>query len=154
MGNSELKLSVNEHEIIALVQGFKARTLPAALWTHQAHLIAALWFHYHYSEMEAICYLRSGIIAYNVSTGGENTPEKGYHETLTIFWCKILQHFLTSNRNVSLVDLCNRFLVSDWSSKDLPMKFYSRDILFSTRARAVWVKPNLEGNLSKIFSLT
>jgi hypothetical protein len=151
MENSDLKILVNEHEILALVEGFKARTLPAVLWTHQAHLITALSFHYHYSEMETICYLRSGIIAYNVSTGGENTPEKGYHETLTIFWCKILRHFFTLNRNLSLVDLCNRFLGSDWSSKDLPMKFYTRDVLFSTQARAVWVKPNLEGNLSEIF---
>ncbi len=67
---------MSEKEILALVEGFKKCTLPSAYWTHEAHLITGLWFNYHHSPLEALCYLRSGIITYNVSTGGENTPEK------------------------------------------------------------------------------
>jgi hypothetical protein len=134
---------IHDKEVVALVNGFKARTLPPTRWTHQAHLITGLWFHYHYSEMEAICYLRSGIIAYNISTGGENTPEKGYHETLTIFWSKIIRHFLKINPNYSFIHVCNRFLESDWSAKELPLKYYTRDVLFSIDARAVWFRPNI-----------
>ena len=86
-----------EEDIANLIEGFKSRTLPAAHWTHEAHLITGLWFNYNYSDLEAICFLRSGIISYNISSGGENTPEKGYHETLTLFWCRILNNFVKKN---------------------------------------------------------
>lgn len=135
---------ITESEILSLVDGFRARTLPAERWTHHAHLITGLWFNYTYPELEALCYLRSGIINYNVSIGGENTPEKGYHETLTIFWNKILSEFISINRGLRLAELCNTFLNCKWSSKDLPFKYYSKDLLFSLKARATWVEPDLK----------
>ncbi|HZI26369.1 MAG TPA: hypothetical protein VFD46_14895 [Chryseolinea sp.] len=132
-----------EEDISNLIEGFKSRTLPSVYWTHEAHLITGLWFNYNYSELEAICFLRSGIISYNIGSGGENTPEKGYHETLTLFWCRILNKFVKENEGLTLVDLCDKFLSSEWSSKELPLKYYSREILFSLQARATWVGPNL-----------
>ena len=133
-----------EEDIAILIEGFRSRTLPAAHWTHEAHLITGLWFNYNYSELEAICFLRSGIISYNISSGGENTPEKGYHETLTLFWCRILNNFVKLNEGLSLVDLCDKFLGSKWSSKELPLEYYSREVLLSLEARATWVAPNIQ----------
>lgn len=131
-----------ELEILNLVENFRNRTLPIHEWTHEAHLVTALWFNKTYEEFEAICYLRSGIITYNVVTGGQNTPEKGYHETLTIFWCKIIREFINKNRELTLVDLCDTLFKSEWTSKELPLQFYSRDLLFSVKARACWVEPD------------
>ena len=130
-----LKDYKTEEDILNLIEGFKSRTLPAASWTHEAHLITGLWFNYKYSELEAICFLRSGIISYNISSGGENTSEKGYHETLTLFWCRILNNFVRKNEGLTLVDLCDKFLKSTWSSKELPFEYYSREVLFSLQAR-------------------
>jgi hypothetical protein len=146
MENEPATSFVNDEKILALVEGFKKRTLPASLWTHRAHLITGLWHHHHYSEMEAICLLRSGIIIYNASLGGENTYEKGYHETLTIFWCKILRHFISANPGLPFAEACKHFLESEWSSKDLPLKYYTRDVLFSVDARAMWLRPNIDGH--------
>ena len=134
-----------ELEIHTLVEEFRKRTLPASQWTHEAHLITGLWFNYYHTQTEAICYIRSGIIAYNISTGGENTPERGYHETMTIFWCKILRHYIMKNSHVPLLEICNNFLASAWSSKELPLQYYTREVLFSTRARAIWVEPDRSG---------
>lgn len=131
-----------ELEILNLVDKFGNCTLPVQEWTHEAHLVTALWFNKTYEEFEAICYLRSGIITYNIATGGQNTPEKGYHETLTIFWCKIIREFINKNRELALVDLCETLFKSEWTSKDLPLQFYSRDLLFSVKARARWVEPD------------
>jgi hypothetical protein len=140
----------SELEIHPLVQEFRNRTLPAPQWTHEAHLITGLWFNYYHTQAEAICYLRSGIISYNISTGGENTPERGYHETITIFWCKILRHYIAKNSHLPLLKLCNNFLKSEWSSRDLPLQYYSREVLFSTHARAMWVKPDRSESLDEI----
>ena len=135
---------LTEKGILYLVESFKTRVLPAAEWTHEAHLVTGLWFNYTYSELEAVCFLRSGIISYNISIGGDNTPEKGYHETLTLFWCKVLNSFVRNNRGIALTELCKKFLESEWSSKEVPFQYYSRERLFSLQARASWVAPDLK----------
>ena len=133
----------SEEEILQIVNGFKDRTLVKSQWTHEAHLVTALWHHKMDSAHEAICYLRSGIILFNESTGRKNTPNDGYHETLTLFWCKVVGDFASSHPTLPLVQLCNAFLRSGQASKDLPLKFYSMEVLFSVEARATFVKPDL-----------
>ena len=132
-----------EEDILNLIEGFKTRTLPAAQWTHEAHLITGLWLIITIPSWRLFV-LRSGIISYNISSGGENTSEKGCHETLTLFWCRTLNTFVKKNEGPSLVDLCDKFLKSKWSSKELPLVYYSREVLFSLQARSTWVAPNLQ----------
>ncbi len=132
-----------ESEIMAVVDGFRQRTLPKERWTHEAHLVTAVWYHVHHSDLESICYLRTGIAAYNEATGGKNTPEDGYHETMTLFWCQTISKFVAANRGLSLVALCQNFLASEQATKEYPLRFYTRDVLFSLKARATWVAPNV-----------
>lgn len=133
-----------ESGILAIVDGFRSRTLPKEQWTHEAHLVTAIWFHVHHSPDEAIAYLRGGIITYNDSVGGKNTPTDGYHETMTLFWCRVIAGFVAANRHRSLVDLCSTFLNSVQATKEYPLTFYSRERLFSVKARATWVEPDLK----------
>lgn len=128
-----------EASIQALVRGFQERTLPKVQWTHEAHLVTALWYHKNYSALEAICYLRSGIISYNISVGGKNTPEDGYHETMTLFWCRTVNQFVEANRGLSLVELVDKFLNSEMALKEYPLRFYTRERLFSLQARATYI---------------
>jgi hypothetical protein len=136
----------SEQEILTVVHGFRDRTLPKEKWTHEAHLVTALWFHLNHSPLEAICYLRSSIIAYNEATGGKNTHTDGYHETVTLFWCKMISRFVYEHRGLSLLDLCREFLSSEYATRDFLFRFYSRERLFSLEARATWVEPDLALN--------
>ena len=136
-------ISLKKNEILAVVDGFRNRTLPATQWTHEAHLITGLWFNYSYTPLEALCYMRSGIIIYNVTIGGENTPQRGYHETLTVFWNNVLAQHVASYRDEAIEDVCSKFFMSDGSSKDFPFLYYSKEKLFSLEARATWVEPDL-----------
>ncbi len=131
-----------EAAIQALVHGFQERTLPKEEWTHEAHLVTAIWYHVNYSALESICYLRSGIIAYNISVGGKNTPQDGYHETMTLFWCKTIHQFVEDNRKLSLVGMVEKFLNSEMARKEYPMRFYTRERLFSLEARAKFINPS------------
>ncbi|MEK7254970.1 MAG: hypothetical protein AAB316_09515, partial [Bacteroidota bacterium] len=133
----------NIAEIEDLVANFRNLTLPAASWTHEAHLTTGLWFLKNHDQWAATCFLRSGIITYNHSVGGKNTPEGGYHETMTLFWINVLAQFVKQNQHLGLLDLCNAFLASELASKEMPMRFYSKKVLFSAQARAVWVEPDL-----------
>lgn len=131
-------------EIETLVAQFQHQTLPASTWTHEAHLTVALWYLKNYTPAEATCYLRSGIITYNNAVGTPNTPARGYHETLTVLWIKIVNYFVCNNTDKDLLTLCNDFLESPYATREFPLQFYSKTCLFSTTARAFWVEPDLQ----------
>lgn len=86
--------------------------------------------------------MRSGIVSYNLAVGTENTGDSGYHETLTIFWLTVLNLFLKSQEDKSLLALCNEFLDSKLAINSLPFFFYDRERILSTNARARFQEPN------------
>lgn len=131
-------------EIEGLIQAFENCTLPRSEWTHQAHLIVALWYLTHYSELEATNCIRVRIQHYNLNIGIKTTIDSGYHETLTLFWVRIVCLYLaTEGANSSLVDLANN-LIQHCGKPSLPLEYYSRDRLMSWEARNSWVEPDLK----------
>jgi hypothetical protein len=132
----------SDEEIEVIISQFENRTLPKSLWTHQAHLTVGMHYLYHHHFFEALCYMKSNIIIYNVASGGVNTAAGGYHETLTVFWLKILEKFLNERRDQPLFKICNAFLESPLAKKDLPTTYYTKEKLFSVEARSMWVEPD------------
>jgi len=131
-------------QIDLLVYKFKERSLPKAEWTHEAHLTVAIWHMSNDDFFEAICQLKSGIILLNASHQTENTSKSGYHETLTIFWSKVIFLFIKANANLPIEHLVNKFLNSEFADKTLPYKFYQKDDLFSAMARSINIEPTLK----------
>jgi len=131
-------------EILEVVREFEARTLPRERWTHAAHLTVALWYSLQFDWPEAVARVRRGIKRYNEAHGILMTPTGGYHETLTIFWMCHVRAFLESgfNEGRSLVALANDLVRG--AGIGLPLTFYSRELLFSSEARAAWVEPDLK----------
>jgi hypothetical protein len=129
-----------------LVQRFISCTLSKAEWTHEAHLITCLWHLQNYDQLESICLLRSRIITYNQSVGGQNTTSSGYHETLTQFYVKIIDRFLrnSDDPNLSFEEKCERILASPIANREYPLMYYSKALLFSLTCRATWVEPDLK----------
>lgn len=127
------------------IQLFEQRNLPAKYWTHEAHLTVGVWYLSQYTKVEATCWLRSGIIAHNIASGGKNTPTNGYHETITLFWIEIIHAFLQKLKGVFFIEeKIEQFLNSPFSDKNLLYEYYTKKRLFSTLARAVWVAPDLK----------
>lgn len=131
-------------EILAVVRGFEARTLARAEWTHAAHLTVALWYVLQFEWPEAVARVRAGIKSFNEAHGILTTPTGGYHETMTLFWMRFVRSFLEGERNEgrSLVALANELIRG--AGVGLPLTFYTRALLFSPEARAVWVEPDLK----------
>jgi hypothetical protein len=123
---------------------FIARTLPKAQWTHQAHLRAGLWHALHHSDDVSLDLLRERIRAYNESTGGVNTSNAGYHETITRFYVGIIRLFLNSVDAGRSIDELAQELIARFGDKDLPLYYYSRERLYSTEARMGWLAPDLK----------
>lgn len=148
-----------EADIESLIAAFENCTLPRSEWSHQAHLTVALWYLTRYEEQEAINSVRLGIQRYNAAMGIKTTSDSGYHETLTLFWVRMVSHYLsvTEKQNSILkmaiaskgevaVPIASKLnaLFHNYGDKSLPFEYYSRDLLMSWEARTNWVEPDLK----------
>ena len=125
-----------------LVKEFISGTLSETEWTHHAHLVVCVHFLSNYEYYDATLRIKLGIINYNESIGLENTIDRGYHETMTLFWIWAVQSYLIDKSDWSLEDKINSLIDSPFSKKYLPFFFYSEDCIFSREARAMWVEPD------------
>ncbi len=124
-----------------LIRLFNDGLLPKSDWTHQAHLSVGQWHIQHYEVYEAHCILRAKIISLNHFHNTLNDARSGYHETLTLFWLKILAIGWSIIQQSALITM--EEFKEKICTKELPLKFYSKEILFSTNARAIFIEPVL-----------
>ena len=123
----------------ALWRAFHDRTLSHGQWTHAAHLRVA-WLHLARHELdEAHLRMRVGIIRLNAAHGLVETETRGYHETLTRVWLVLVR---AARRRSPATDSAS-FLEAHGLDRDAPLRFYSRERLFSVAARALYVPPDL-----------
>lgn len=131
-------------EIESLIAAFESCTLPRSEWNHHAHLIVALWYLTRYEEAEAVNKVRSRIQFYNSANSIKTTLDSGYHETITIFWLKVVSRYLLyAPEQISILDIANK-LIDIYGDNGLPLQYYSRDRLMSWEARISWVEPDLQ----------
>lgn len=127
-----------------IARGLIARTLPKSEWTHQAHLRAGLWHVLNHTDGTALDLMRERIRAYNEITGVANTANSGYHETITRFYLHVIRTFLRSVDSQRPVDELALELIARFGDRDLPLRYYTRERLFSAEARFHWVEPDRE----------
>src|SRR5215203_2509829 len=132
----------NEREVLELVRSFENATIPHDDWKHAEHLVVALYYLTHHDIDTAYGKMRSGIL--NLLAHGfkvDLTKEMPYHETITLFWMRTVAEYNASKNGASLLEKANE-VAYKWD-KDYPLKFYSRELLFSDGARAKFVEPDL-----------
>jgi hypothetical protein len=129
----------NAQEIESLVQKFESCQLSLAEFKHREHLTVALWYLKRLNEHEATRRMREGLMRF-ISHHGE----KGYHETITIFWLKVVSGFLEkTKRERPLRELANELLEADGDSR-LINDYYSKELISSEEARRAWVEPDVK----------
>lgn len=153
-GNSDMIILKLEPEAFPLepsklpyiVQAFEKGTLPGNQWTHQAHLKVGLWYALNHNYEQALLKMRNGIQFYNNITGIPNTENRGYHETMTQFWLKTLYQFIEECGCTNYVKLLEKLFESEYSSKNYPLRFYTKEEIASTKARAIYLAPTKKLN--------
>ena len=129
---------------LQLVDRFRNQTLSKSAWTHEAHLIVALWHLLKYPDPEsALCHLRAGIILHNHSIGIRNTESSGYHETITVFWVKQLNEFINEQNSREFEVLVSKIFGTPFLKKEYVLRFYRRETLKSTKARGRYIPPDI-----------
>ena len=125
-----------------VVRGFEDATTARDKWKHAEHLTLALHYLSLYDIDAATEKMRSGIFKLLGAFGVDLTKEMPYHETLTVFWMRTVDEFNTSKNGASFLDKTNEIVAK--YDKDYPLKFYSREYLFSDEARARFVEGDLQ----------
>jgi len=106
---------------------------------HLSHLHVA-WVYLSESQTvgEAAAKMRATLQRFAASVG----HSEKYHETITVFWIRLLSWVRQANAGVSLEQIveANRQLLE----KNFVLEYYSPELLFSDRARTSWADPDLK----------
>ena len=131
-------------EIEHLGEGLLARTLRREEWTHEAHLAATTYLLLKRPDIDLDRELPGIIRSFNESVGGVNSDTEGYHETITRAFLHGVRLFLAeADPDEPLHELVNELLLSPMGRRDWPLRFYSRERLFSVAARRGFVTPDV-----------
>ena len=138
------RLFASDADVERVGEGLLARDLPRAEWTHEAHLAATTWLVLRHPEIDLDAELPGLIRRYNESVGGVNSDSEGYHDTITRVFLHGIRLFLAeADRGAPVHELVNELLLSPMGRRDWPMRFYSREVLFSVPARRAFVDPDV-----------
>lgn len=130
-----------ENEIIEVVRLFEDGTIEREDWRHAEHLTVAFYYASHHDFQTALTKMREGIFNLLKCFEVDLEKEMPYHETLTVFWMRTIFDFCKSKNDCPIVEMCNEIVKR--FDKDYPLRFYSRELLFSPTARATTVEPDL-----------
>lgn len=138
----------DEPDVLDVVHSFENVSISRDNWKHAEHLTVALHYLCLHDIETATAKMREGIFRLLAAFEVDLSKEMPYHETLTIFWMRTVAEFNASKNGASLLDKANELVAT--YDKDYPLKFYSRDFLFSEEARANFVEGDLEMSVGGI----
>ena len=127
-----------EEEIRVLVESFEACSFHPSEFRHYQHLTVALWYLQTLPFEEA-----TGKVTRGIRRLAETYGKTGYHETITLFWLRVVACFIAEREHLALPELANS-LIEHCIDQDLISRHYSPDLLASTKAKAEWVEPDLK----------
>ena len=128
----------SDDEIRKLVESFEACSFHPAEFRHYQHLTVALWYVRHLPPEAAVTKMTNGIKRLAEAYG-----KAGYHETITLFWLRIVSDFAAkAEAGKPLAAIANQ-LIACCDNKNLILEYYSTELLESPRAKTEWVEPDL-----------
>lgn len=119
------------------LQRFFDTTLPNSEFKHQSH-IRMTWLVLKNNEFaEASRLITEGIKKYATAQGAIHK----YHETLTRVWIQLVADAIAANPTInSFPEFIKQF--PELLDKDAPLRYYSKELLYSDQARYEWLKPD------------
>ena len=125
-----------------LVAAFESCSLRREQWTHRAHVRVGYLYASQLSLEEAATRMRSGLQALNAVHGTPESVDRGYHETITIAFLRLIRAAIDEHGPFqSSQEFCESR--PELLDKNLLSRFYSRDRIKSLAAKARFVEPDL-----------
>ena len=124
---------------------FEARRIPIEQWSHRCHVRMAYLYLVRHGYDAGLVRIRDGINALNASHGDKipkDQVDRGYHETLTVAWARIIAAAI---RQWGAGADFDAFAAEQphLLSKRLTRLFYSRGRMMTWEAKRAFVEPDL-----------
>jgi len=126
-----------DDEVREVARRFESREYALEELTHARHITVAIVYLAGGEFEPAMTKMRAGLIAFSSHYG-----KRGYNETITRFWLRAVNNFISALREKSLAARANA-AVDHFADKNLIFHHYSREHLFSRDAALHWVEPDL-----------
>lgn len=121
---------------------FLAGQFPAESWKHREHVKAAYLCLRRYALSEATEQMRRGLAALNTSHKAPNEIDRGYHETMTMAWMRVVDVTMRVCGAESDSDaFCEKH--PHLMQKTLMRLFYSKERIMTWDAKQRFVDPDL-----------
>jgi hypothetical protein len=126
----------------AFLRAFEDCTLPFEEWKHRAHIKVAYLYLRQLPFDDALARARSHIKRYNAATNTPETLERGYHETITVAWMRLVEFTLNEYGPAASAE---EFLETQEHlvNRKALRFFYSRERIVSWKAKGEFVEPDL-----------
>ena len=134
----------SEETIDLFLHEFFHHTLPKAQWTHAAHVTLAASLLHSAECATVLPQVRNSIRSYNEAVGTRNTATSGYHETLTVFWLRVVSQRLDLLPASSRLEAVRAVVDAFGDERALHKAYYSDNIVANPTARRAWVEPDLQ----------
>jgi hypothetical protein len=121
---------------------FEACLIPAADWKHRSHLKIAYLYLREHSFAEALNRIRAGIKRLNATTNTPDALDRGYHETMTVAWLRLVEFTLREYGPAATADEFIDAQEHLLNRKALRF-FYSRDHILTWKAKTEFVPPDI-----------
>jgi hypothetical protein len=121
---------------------FEACRFPLDQWHHRQHIKVAYLYLRRYPFDVALNRLRERIRALNAAHGVPDLPARGYHETMTHAWLRLV---LLTLHEYGPAETADSFYDQNpqLSQVKVLRLFYSRELFMSPRAKTEFVEPDL-----------
>jgi hypothetical protein len=124
------------------LSAFEDCTLPFEQWTHRAHVRIAYLYASRHDLESATDRMRTSIKAYNRATGTPEAIDRGYHETITqAFMRLVFNANVQTGPHESSDDFCEAH--PELLSKRALLHFYSRERIMTWEAKREFIEPDL-----------
>jgi hypothetical protein len=121
----------------AFTRAFESGSVTPAEFNHVAHVrVAWVYLREEASVEGALPRMRDAIRRFAAAAGASQK----YHETITVLWMRVLADVRARGASGELADVLRAHPAL--ADKDLPLRYYSRERLFSDEARTAWVEPD------------
>jgi len=120
------------------LRAFFSLSLPSGEFHHRDHLRLTWLVVRRHGAVDAFRRVSDGIRRFAEAHGQGDR----YHETLTTFWVRLIAHAAGDGTEIDEFEVFVRAypLLLD---RHLPLRHWSREVLYGAAARAAWLEPDL-----------
>lgn len=133
----------SDEEVESLVRSFEDCTIDRGEWSHARHVAAAVYYVARHGRDEGARRMRDGLRRFVAVHQITPAPMRGYHETITLVWMRIVAHYVeAAGGDRPLAELANG-CIARYAKKETLLSHYTSERLWCDEARAGWVEPDL-----------